>query len=259
MKKLLLLVLMASSFSVYAQKTLTTVNTVKPKKGQKMAFEAAYKVHVAKFHPSGDGIMVYEILSGPHMGKYHLAGPYQAFEDFDKERPDAAAHNLDLDKNFFPYLEETENATFRFIDSLSIQPELGAGAEKFQVTVRHLKMGANQNNLRREMSRLAKVAKVLKMPFWKNLSVAVFDMQWDGSDQTIVEIRSLKDGFKSLEQNYYGVTPAGTPSLRDEYAKMYSHSDWDTRVKDLDGMNEKVENYIMKLRKDLSSPTAAAK
>jgi hypothetical protein len=40
---------------------------------------------------------------------------------------------------------------------------------------------------------------------------------------------------------------------------MYSHADWDTRVKDLEGMNEKVENYIMKLRKDLSSPPAPAK
>lgn len=259
MKKLLLLVLIASSFSVYAQKTLTTVNTVKPKKGQKMAFEAAYKVHVAKFHPSGDGMAVYEIMSGPHMGKYHLAGAYKAFEDFDKERPDAAAHNLDLDKNFYPYLEETENATFRYVDSLSISPELGAGAEKFLVTVRHLKMAANQTNLRREMARQAKVAKNMNQPFWKNLSVSVFDMQWDGSDQTIVEIRNLKDGFKSLEQNYYGTNPPGTPSFRDEYAKMYSHADWDTRVKDMDGMNEKVETYIMKLRKDLSSPPATAK
>jgi hypothetical protein len=257
MKKLLLLVLIASSFSVYAQKTLTTVNTVKPKKGQKMAFEAAYKVHVAKFHPSGDGIAVYEILSGPHMGKYHLAGPYSAFEDFDKERPDAAAHNLDLDKNFYPYLETTENATFRFVDSISINPELGAGAEKFLVTVRHLKMGADQNNMRREASRTAKVAKSMSQPFWKNLSVSAFDMMWDGSDQTIVEIRSLKDGFKSLEQNYYGTSPAGTPSFRSQYVKLYSHNEWDTRVKDLEGMNEKVENYIMKLRKDLSSPPAA--
>jgi hypothetical protein len=113
--------------------------------------------------------------------------------------------------------------------------------------------------MRREASRTAKVAKNMKTRFWENLSVSVFDMQWDGSDQTIVEIRSLKDGFKSLEQNYYGASPTGSPSFRDEYVKMYSHTDWDTRVKDLDGMNEKVENYIMRLRKDLSSPPAPTK
>ncbi len=257
MKKIFLLVLIASSLSTYSQnKTLTTVNTVKPKKGQKMAFEAAYKAHVAKFHPAGDGMSVYEIMSGPHMGKYHIAGAYKAFEDFDKERPDAAAHNLDLDKNFFPYLEETENATFRYIDSLSINPGLSEGTEKFVVTVRHLKMGASQTNMRREASRTAKVIKDMKSRFWDNLSVSVFDMLWDGSDQTVVEIRNLKDGFKALEQNFYGTNPPGSPSFRDTYVKLYSHTDWDTRVKDLDGMNEKVEQYIMRLRKDLSSPPA---
>lgn len=224
-----------------------------------MAFEAAYKAHVAKFHPAGDGIAVYEIMSGPHMGKYHLAGAYKAFEDFDKERPDAAAHNLELDKTFFPYLEETENATFRFLDSLSLRPELGQSADKFMVTVRHLKMGANQTNMRREMSRQAKVAKNMKGGFWENWSSSVFDMIWDGSEQVIVEIRNLKDGFKSLETGFYGAAPTGAPSFRDEYVKMYGHSDWDTRVKDLDGMNEKVEVYIMRLRKDLSSPPAPAK
>ena len=224
-----------------------------------MAFEAAYKVHVAKFHQAGDGMAVYEIMSGPHQGKYHIAGAFKAFEDFDKERPDAAAHNLDLDKTFFPYLEETENATYRFIDSLSMKPDLAEGAEKYLVTVRQLKMNANQTNMRREMARTAKVAKNMKTRFWDNLSVSVFDKQWDGSEQTIVEVRNLKEGFKSLEQNYYGTNPPGTPSFRDEYVKLYSHTDWDTRVKDLEGMNEKVEVYIMRLRKDLSSPPAPAK
>ena len=41
------------------------VNIVRPKNGQKMAFEAAYKVHIAKFHKTVEKIYVYEILSGP--------------------------------------------------------------------------------------------------------------------------------------------------------------------------------------------------
>jgi hypothetical protein len=260
MKKIFLLVLIASSLSTYSQKKdLTTINTVKPKKGQKMAFEAAYKVHVAKFHQAGDGMAVYEIMSGPHMGKYHIAGAYKAYEDFDKDRPDAAAHNLDLDKTFFPYLDETENGTYRMIDSLSFRQDMAAGSEKYLVTVRQLKMGANQTNMRREMARNVKVGNKIKTPFWDNLSTTVFDKMWDGSQQTIVEVRNLKDGFKSLEQNFYGPNPPGTPSFRDEYVKLYSHNDWDTRVKDLEGMNEKVEVYIMRLRKDLSSPPAPAK
>ncbi len=50
---------MISSMASYAQKTnLITVNTVKPKLGQKMAFEAAYKVHAAKYHKSSDNVNV---------------------------------------------------------------------------------------------------------------------------------------------------------------------------------------------------------
>jgi hypothetical protein len=258
MKKLFLLVLIASTLSTYAQnKNLTTVNTVKPKKGQKMAFEAAYKQHVAKFHTTADGMEVYEILSGPYQGSYHIAGGYKAFEDFDKERPDAVAHSTDLDKTFFPYLEETMNATYRFIDSLSLRPEVQA--DKYVVTVRHLKQGMEQNDLRREMSRNVQVLKNMKTGFFNNLSFAMFDQIWDGSDQTWVEIRNLKDGFKSLETDFYGKNPPGTPSFRDEYAKLYGHAAWDTRAKLMEDGNAKVDVYIMKLRKDLSSPPAPAK
>jgi len=64
MKRIFLLLLMATTLAVYAQPPqpvtdLATVNTVKPKKGQKMAFEAAYKVHVAKFHKTDEKMTVY--------------------------------------------------------------------------------------------------------------------------------------------------------------------------------------------------------
>jgi len=77
MKKCFLLLCMSAALITYAQppapvKDLSTVNTVTPKKGQKMAFEAAYKAHVAKFHKGDQKIAVYEIITGPHAGSYHL-------------------------------------------------------------------------------------------------------------------------------------------------------------------------------------------
>jgi hypothetical protein len=101
------LLFIATALTANSQKTdLVTVNSVKPKKGQKMAFEAAYKQHVAKFHKTDEKISVYEIMSGPNIGFYHLVNSGRSYSDFDKERPDAAAHNLDLDKTFFPLLDE---------------------------------------------------------------------------------------------------------------------------------------------------------
>ena len=68
-----------------------------------------------------------------------------------------------------------------------------------------------------------------------------------------VSIRNLKDGFKSLEANYYGATPPGTPTFRELYEKTYGGAAWDARVKFLDGAVVKTEQFIVKLRKDLSS------
>jgi hypothetical protein len=256
MKRILVLLFMVTTIAAYSQppppvKDLATVNTVKPKKGQKMAFEAAYKIHVAKFHKAEEKISVYEILSGPYMGYYHLVNNERSYADFDKERSDAAAHNLDLDKNFYPLLEETINGTYRFMDSLSLRPEVVA--ESFVVTVNHLKQTPNMADYRRELARNVKLNKASTAPFFVNLSTSYFEQLWDGSDQVTVSIRNLKDGFKSLANNYYGTAPAGSPSFRDLYGKEYGWTAWDDRVKLLEGTVEKTEVYIMKLRKDLSS------
>ena len=252
MKKIFVLLLMVTTIAAYSQKTdLATVNTVKPKLGQKMAFEAAYKVHIAKFHKAEEKINVYEVLSGPYNGYYHLVNSGRSYADFDKERTDAAAHSLDLDKTFFPLLEETMNGTYRFVDSISTRPEVVA--ESFVVTVRHLKQGINFGDYYRELARGVAVVKTLKGSFFENLSVTVFVQLWAGTDAVTVSIRNLKDGFKSLEQGYYVMTPTGSPTFREAYEKAYGFDAWDARVKVLDSAVEKTEVYIMKLRKDLSS------
>lgn len=250
------MLLMVTTLTAYSQTTapanvMSTVNTVKPKLGQKMAFEAAYKAHTAKFHKGDEKISVYEILSGDNAGYYHLVNSGRSFADMDKERADASIHNLDLDKTFFPLLEDTKNGTFRFIDTLSLRPEVEA--DKFIVTVNHLKMGLNMNDYRRELSRSTKILKILKGGFFENLSSAFFEQLWDGSDQVTVSIRNLKDGFKSLEANYFAMPPTGSSNFRDEYTKLFGGTAWDDRVKLLDGAVVKTEQYIMRLRKDLGS------
>lgn len=244
--------LMSSTIGVYAQKTdLLTVNTVKPKKGQKMAFEAAWKQHVAKFHTTVGRVSVFEIISGPNSNSYHLVNNGRSFADFDKDRADATAHSLDLDKTFFPLLDETMNGIYRYMDSLSLRPD--TTAEKFIVTVRHLNRDLDQAAYRKELARGTNVTKNMKGGFPEHLSYSLYEQQYDGSDQVTVNIRALKDGFQSQEPNFYGKDPDGTPSFRDVYSKMYGNMAWDDRVKLLDKAVEKMEVYLMKFRKDLSS------
>jgi hypothetical protein len=244
---LFLLLLAATNLAAYSQTSLTTVNTVKPKAGQKMAFEAAYKTHVAKFHKNDEKLNVYEILSGEYIGYYHLANAASNFAGLDKERPDATEHSLDLDKSFFPLLQENRNGTFRYMDSLSIHPEIVA--DKAIVNVRHIKPSL-EADYRTESARSVKVINKLTGKFWEHLGVGVFEQLWDGSDPVVVNIRNLKDGFQSLETDFYGAT--GT-AFKDEYVKQFGTADWDKRIKLLDDAVVKTETYIMKLRKDLSS------
>ena len=251
MKQILFLLFMGATLAAYSQKTdLATVNTVKPKKGQKMAFEAAYKKHVAAFHKADEKINVYEILSGEYTGYYHLVNNGRAYADFDKERADANAHSLDLDKTFFPLLDDTRNGTFRFMDSLSLRS--GVVAEAFVVSVNHLKQGLVIADYRRELARGVKINSAMTSGFFSTLSYTFHEQLWDGSDQVTVSIRNLKDGFKELEPPA-SPAPAGGPSFREIYEKTYGATAWDDRVKLLDGAVVKTEQYIMKLRKDLSS------
>ncbi|MFZ9386692.1 MAG: hypothetical protein ACO25B_02320 [Chitinophagaceae bacterium] len=251
MRKIIVLLIMCFPlFAVAQEKNISTVNSVRPKMGQKMAFEAAYKQHIAKFHKGDAMISVYEIISGPNMGFYHLVNGGRSIGDFDKERADATAHGMDLDKNFFPYLDEARNLNYRFIDTLSFHTDFKA--EKFVVNIRHIKSDMMEEYMKESRRSIIVLGK-LKGAFWDNLAFANYTQMWSGSDRVMVNVRALKDGFASLERNFYGENPAGNPTFKDVYIQEYGTLDWDKRTKTMDNAVEKNEQYIMKLRKDLSS------
>lgn len=215
-----------------------------------MAFEAAYKQHIAKFHKT-DKITVYEVMSGPTIGTYHLVnGPF-SYADMDKERADAITHGLDLDKSFFAYLENEHSTNyFRMDDSLLLHPDVQA--DNTIVTVTHLK-NAMSSDYFDEQKRTYKVLHALKGKFWDNLNLRNYSQLWDGSDQVMVGVRTLKDGFKELERDYFGPMNDGSPTFKDVYIKHYGTLDWDKREKMMDEAIVSREQYIRKKRNDLSS------
>lgn len=148
------------------------------------------------------------------------------------------------------------DANFLWDDSPSLNGKVDA--EKFLVTINHIKFGM-QNETLREAKRgsliFAKINQANNAPlrFSGNYYVQI----WAGSDPVHVSIRNLKDGFKELENNYYGPNPmANQPNaFRDSYIKEYGYDAWDVRQKVVDN-NANIasrEVFIMKFRKDLSS------
>ncbi|MBK6936725.1 MAG: hypothetical protein IPH18_07435 [Chitinophagaceae bacterium] len=96
-------------------------------------------------------------------------------------------------------LEKTSNGHYRWIDSLSFRPDMEA--EKFVVNVRHIKLSM-QEAYRVEGKRSVTILGKLKGKFWERLSFSVYEMMWDGSDQVVVNIRNLADGFASLKPTF---------------------------------------------------------
>ena len=92
------------------------------------------------------------------------------------------------------------------------------------VNLRHIKASL-QEDYRLESARTVKILSKLKGTFWDNLSFNLFEQLWDGSEPVVVQIRNLKDGFKSLEPNYYGAATTGAPTFKDEYVKAYGTAD----------------------------------
>ncbi|MFN2458598.1 MAG: hypothetical protein ABR502_10380, partial [Chitinophagaceae bacterium] len=141
MKKLLTVALLLATTYAFSQgKTLSQVYFVKPKMGQGLAWEAAWKAHVAKFHNTEDKVNVYEVLTGPNAGSYHeIHGP-MSYADMDKERSNQAAHNLDWERTVAPKLEfEHGPMVMSFRDTLSFNTNIQA--DKFLVNVYHIKPG----------------------------------------------------------------------------------------------------------------------
>jgi hypothetical protein len=232
-------------------KTLYTVNVVKPKAAMKSVFEARWKQHLAKFHKTDDKRTVYEVMSGAHMGEYHIVeGPF-SFEEMDKERSNGKEHGLDLEKNYFPMLEDNRfNGTYSWDDTASYRGTVKA--DKFQVSVTHIKFGQMQSTLR-EARRSSLI--IAKLPTPGALSSNTYIKIWAGSDPVIIGIRNLKDGYKELETDYYGPNRNPANAFQTAYVKDYGQAAWDERQKLL---NENAniasrEVFIMRLRKDLSS------
>ena len=252
-KTFFLWLFIAAAFVVNGQgKTLYTVNFIKPKSGMRSAFEASWKTHLAKFHKTEDKRNVYEIMSGPDIGGYQIVEGPIAYADMDLEKPNAKEHGLDLEKSFYPMLEDKRmTATYRWDDTASFNGNVKA--DKFLVTVTHVKSGLITETIRESRRGSLIQAKLNpNSPFSSN----VYGQIWSGTDPVRVSVRNLKDGFKELENNYYGPNPnpLGPNAFRDAYIKDYGYDAWEAR-KVLDNNANVVsrEVYIMKFRKDLSS------
>jgi hypothetical protein len=131
-----------------------------------------------------------------------------------------------------------------FRDSLSFNTQIQA--DKFVGTVTHVKSGKMSDYLQ-EVRRGTDANIKRNAPF----GVSTFVQNFAGSDPVVVTIRSLKDGWKELETNYFN-RPQN--EMQNVYVKEYGQAMWDKRTNTfLTDNTNSAEVFLLKLRKDLSS------
>jgi hypothetical protein len=245
MKKIFILLLLSASLTVFAQKkTLYQSSMVKPKIGQAIQFENAWKAHLVKFHKGDDKRMISQIMSGDYAGWYHFSdGPHE-YADMDSDNPKKAAHDLDYEMNVASKVaEETGVHTYRFVDTLSYNP--GQQATKFVYAIYNLKSGKTQD-LMAELKRALVVSEAIS----SQGSGMVYIKQMSGISPQILVVSRLKDGFKQLETNYF---PGMTDKFKEQYIKMHGQEQWNKRLVMLPEICNSIEVMMVKSRPDLSS------
>jgi hypothetical protein len=179
-------------------------------------------------------------------GSYQFVEGPKSFADMDKQWPANADHDKDYEMNISPKLQaEVGPFYYAYRDTLSYNPEIES--EKSVVTVTHIKNGKMAPYMQEARRTAAVSSGAVKAPF----GVVGFVQLFAGSDPTFVTIRSLKDGMKELETNYFN-RPAD--EFKNNYIKMYSQELFDKRSAALNDDVTNREVYISKMRKDLSSP-----
>ncbi len=243
MKKFFVVFALLASIMVVGQgNTLFTVDYIKVQPSMRTSYESAWKTHVSKFHNSNDKREVYEILTGPSRGAYLIMeGPY-SFADLDKPKASAMEHDADLEKNLSLPVVTRNTSMFRYVDSLSYNPMHQPA--KAVVTITHVKNGKMGDYMSESKKGMAILSKMTT-----SFSNIVMTELFSGSDPVYLSIRSLKDGFKELEEGYVG----GLSGFKDAYIKEYGQEGWDNRMKIINDNINSREVYLVKERKDLSS------
>lgn len=256
MRILLLAGVVLATTPLFAQTTspkiLFGAAVVKPKEGQKLAFESAWTAHLKKFHDGKSSRAVFEIYSGDHTGELQLVEGPMGYADLDVDMPNTKAHDMDFESTVASKLAwEKEGYTYKFIDSLSGTSDFIT--DKGIQTTYHIKPDKLEAFLK-EVRRSVVINQKINSP----VQYASYLEMFAGSEPELVIRRPLKNGFKELEPGFF---PPTTEAFKKAYIEAYGQADYDLRSSPggIYTMINSYEQFLVKFRKDLSTAAAPTK
>ncbi|MEO6538249.1 MAG: hypothetical protein ABIT07_07020 [Ferruginibacter sp.] len=238
MKKMLFL-FMLIPFMGFGQ-TLNVVNAsrIYAKADKSSALETTLAAHAQKYHTGNWKWRVFEIMSGPDAGGFHITEGPNSWASIDTRGEISKEHTADWDKMVSPNLSE-KNSSLYFVynDELSTV-KITDYADN--IIINHIYLKPGMVDRFKEELKKSKAA-------WAagNETVAVYEAFASGSPQ-ITTVTRLKNGLKELEKDYRKpfkerYNTANGATAFDDYLKVYSEC-----------VNNRWSE-MLKYRKDLSS------
>ncbi len=203
-------------------KNVISTNRVFPKVDKQLEFEKALAAHAQKYHTGDVKWRVFDIVSGPDAGGFHIVEGPKSWESEDTRGDINVAHNNDWHKSVTPFLTDKGSSGYSvFIDSLSTVA-IGDYSDKVQVSHVYPKMGCSY--------RVATMIKQLKAT-WEaqGITVAVYETNASGTGQFAIA-RRFKQGLKEKEVGF-------RKSFVDAFEKIHGKGSWGI-------YNDNVKEYI---------------
>lgn len=192
MKVLALLMLPFIGFG--QNKNVITTHRVFPKIDKVLEFEKAIAAHAQKYHKGDATWRVFEIMSGPDFGGYHIVEGPTSWTALDSRGNLGDEHHVDWNKSVAPFLTERQSASYSVYQDTLSTVALGDFSEKINTTHIYPKIGMD--------GRVRKVLDKLQKAWAANGStVAVYSVVSSGPAQYALTTR-YKQGLKEREDGF---------------------------------------------------------
>lgn len=220
MKKLFIFFMLIPFLGFTQTKNVVTADRVFPKPDKAAEFEKAIASHALKFHTGNWKWRVYQIMSGPDYGGFHIVEGPNSWATLDTRGNISKEHTDDWNKMVAPYITDRGNTSVSTFNEELSMVKVTDYADNIIITHIYLKPGLI-DKFKEELKK-SKAA-------WTagNESVAVYEVVASGAPQIVIVTR-LKNGLKELEKDYRKPfkdrfnEANGANSYDDDYLKVFS-------------------------------------
>ncbi len=238
MKKLIIFLALIPFLGFSQTQNVVTADRIFPKADKGAEFQKAIASHAQKFHTGHWKWRVFQIMSGPDYGGFHVVEGPNSWATLDTRGDISKQHTDDWNKMVAPFITDRGNASVGIFNEELSTVKLTDYADNVISTHTYLKPGLI-DKFKEELKK-SKAA-------WTagNESIAVYESFASGPPQITVVAR-LKNGLKELEKDY-------RKPFKDRFNEANGANAYDDYLKIFSECVESRWSEMLKYRADLSS------